>query len=343
MENKLEFKIGGEFEIDPDLQKKAEKYKNSRSTAMISNGRNALQYILSIIKKQELTLYLPYYICKSVVAAVKKSKVSIQFYELDETFLIPRELINNLKPHSALLSINYFGIVDDSDRILEIKNLRPDIIIIGDNVQSLWTCASSQAHYSFTSLRKQIAAPDGSLIFKGGQRLEVGSEYEENGFFKSKLAGSISKFNQENENFYLSKFNEGENLLDEEKEITKASQISEFILDHLDYQKIILQRQKNYQIVYELGNEYGFDFIFDYSKHAIPLCVPISLKNRDFIRKQLIQNNIFLPIHWNISDYNSKSKIAQNMSQNSLSLVIDQRYSIEEIKKEVEIVATYIK
>ena len=55
--------------------------------------------------------------------------------------------------------------------------------------------------------------------------------------------------------------------------------------------------------------------------------VPIILKNRNNIRKSLMANNIFLPVHWPINNFNASSKLAKALSDNELSLVIDQRYS----------------
>ena len=61
--------------------------------------------------------------------------------------------------------------------------------------------------------------------------------------------------------------------------------------------------------------------------------VPIISKNRNNIRKKLIENNIYCPIHWT-SFNNSNNEIYAN----ELSLICDQRYAKEDMELEVKIV-----
>lgn len=331
----MSIKIGGEFDINPDLIKDFEKFDDSIDYFLYSSGRAALMKILKIIKtntKTKSLIYLPYYICSSVVEACKKQKYNIKFYELDENFLFNIDDIEKIEKNSAFLTLNYFGFVNDNYVVQNIKNLRPDITTISDNVQSLGQCHKSIADFSFTSLRKHIPVPDGALIYCKGILVKPEKHLSENSFFNSKLLGSIAKYNNEKDHIYLNHFEEGEKLLASEKEITKASRFSEYTYQNYDFKKYNDKREENYLKIYELGSKIGLNFIFPYSKGIVPLCVPILLENRNDIRKKLFKRNIFLPIHWSLDYYNENSELSNKMAKHELSLLIDHRYSLNEIE-----------
>ena len=328
-------KIGGEFEITPNLIHGFEKFDNRNDSFLFSSGRAALMQILKIIKtntKTKSLIYLPYYICSSVVEVCKKQKYNIRFYELDQNFLFNIDYLEKIETHSVLLTLNYFGFVNDNYIVQNIKNKRPDITTISDNVQSLQQCSKSLADFSFTSLRKHLPVPDGALLYSKGIVIKPENDLPENSFFNSKLLGSIAKYNNEKDHIYLNHFEEGEKLLANEKEITKASRFSEYTYQNYDFKKYNDIREENYFKVYELGSKIGLNFIFPYTKGITPLCVPILLEKRNDIRKKLFKRNIFLPIHWPLDYYNENSELSNKMAKHELSLLIDHRYSLNEIE-----------
>ncbi len=337
-------KIGGEFEISPEYVRDSAIYIIKQNKVLFSSGRSALMSILETIKASGcFTIYIPFYICSSVVSACRHAGFKTKFYELDRDFLVPISLLDEVGIGESVLSVNYFGLVDDNPRISNIKSRRSDIIIISDHVQSFWTCKSSKADFSFTSLRKQIATPDGALVYQKGQLFQSNKTLRENVFFQSKLRGAISKYNKEVDSVFLNFFEEGERILDNDKNITRASCEGHFLFENINYESIIKQRKNNYKTIYELGRELKIDFVFEFSSNKIPLCVPIRLKNRDKVRKGLMQKGIYLPIHWPIADYNQTSNLAKDMCLHELSLVIDQRYTKEDMIREIEVINKLIK
>jgi len=273
-----EFKIGGEFEIDPQIFEDInfESYKNDQF--LFSNGRSALMAIMKFAASMNSSvIYIPYYICESVVFACQKSGFKIEFYELTSEFSFPIEKINEIEINATILTVNYFGFINDAKIIKQIKAIRPDVITISDQVQSLWTYQST-----------------GANIYKNAEK-----------------------------------------QLDDDISISKASLLSHYLYDTIDLESIKERRRKNYKLIYELGKIINLNFIFPYDKNVIPLCVPITIKNRDVIRKELRKRNIFLPIHWPLSSFNSNIKSVKNLAENELTLVVDQRYSDLEINYQI--------
>ena len=345
MENR-KIKIGGEFEINPELIHSSDNLLSRNSNTLFSSGRSALMAILQKIQNDggnKSLIYLPYYICSSVVEACQNTRFDVKFYEIDQTFLFPLEFIDNIEKKASLLSVNYFGLVNDNNILEALKNKRPDIITISDNVQSLWECHKSVANFSFTSFRKHIATPDGAIVYQKGEIVKPQKDILENVFYNNKLSGAIAKYREEEDRVYLNFFEEGEIQLEHETKTTKASQLSEYVFQNIDWENIKMARKNNYHKVHEIGSKNGLNFIFPYSEKDSPLCVPILVENRDEIRRNLFKHNIFLPIHWPIESYNKKSNLSNNMAKNELSLVIDQRYSLIEMVYQIETLTALMK
>ena len=69
----------------------------------------------------------------------------------------------------------------------------------------------------------------------------------------------------------------------------------------------------------------------------VPLFVPIK-DIRDEVRKILRQHNIFCPVHWPLREDMKTLPVCSEMTRKELSLVIDQRYTEEDMMSIVEII-----
>lgn len=344
MKIKDNIKIGGEFDINPFDLTGYSNYSPNNNISLYSSGRIALMIILKQIEKSKnKVIHIPYYICPSVVSACKQAGFHVRFYELNNFFLLPLDYLSYIKNFDVLLTVNYFGFVDDNPTILKVKELRPDITVISDQVQSFWTHNKTEADYSFTSLRKHFPIPEGALVYSKKNKIRHDNSLPETSFYKTKLIGSILKYQGVADSLYLKFFKEGEKELDNDLSLSKASSISQFLFEKIDFEDAQKKRKENYEFVYNYGLDNGIDFLFPLNIDITPLNVPILLKNRDKIRKQLMEQNIFLPVHWSKSDYNMDSFCAKKLDKEELSLVIDQRYSVEEIGCQLEILIKLIK
>ena len=334
--NRLNIKIGGEFDISPNSVVNIKEDIITEQPFLFSNGRSALLSILMFLKTRNHTsIFLPSYICESVVNTCKGSGIDLNFYELDNQFFFPLETLSLIPENSILLSVNYFGLINDNDLIASIKQKRPDLIVISDQVQSMWTADQSVAHFSFTSHRKHFATPDGAQVFTNFGDWESSPKLEVNSFYSPKTLGGILKNQNASDSIYLNLFEKGENLIDNEKTATKASVIGYHTYHSINQEEIISQRKDNAKHIYEIGKKAGINFIFPLSNNSIPLAIPILITDRNKVWKQLAKNGIYLPIHWPISSYNSNSELATNMASNELSLINDQRYSAHEIEHQM--------
>ena len=86
-------------------------------------------------------------------------------------------------------------------------------------------------------------------------------------------------------------------------------------------------------------------FLSGLTKDAAPIFVPVlfeTKEKRDTIRKILISNSIYCPIHWPKPKHIPTGYLVNEIYDTELSLICDQRYSFTEMQKIVEIIQTTI-
>lgn len=332
MENSI---IGGEFDIDlRNLQYIKSDNGFMEGVYKYSSGRSALYFIFLDIQKRYgiTTVYLPDYLCSSIVIAAEKSGMSVLFYPLNNQFEIDLDKLpmrNDEK--AAILLVNYFGLKNLSKQISVVHGVSKNAVVIEDDVQAFYEFCKSDltADYKFTSLRKTFACPDGGIVKTDKELVEVSNS---NKFHQYKLAGSILKSLRKPEYYdddvYLHLFEKGELQIDDEIG-TGMSEMSQEIIKKVDFQRVADIRQRNAKQIVDGLKTLGVDTILPISDDCIPLFIPIWLDDRNKVRRQMFQNNVFCPVHWPLEDMDIKK--GAEMAEHEMSIIIDQRYTNEEM------------
>lgn len=329
-ENKV---IGGEFEID--LKRKGS-FSESPDTYYYSSGRSALYYILSSVKVKRV--WLPDYLCISVVEAVRKSGIKYVFYELDNN-LDPK--FETLAPdeYDAVLLIDYFGLKNLSAIEKRFASLYPYTVLIEDDVQAYFDFEkrlNPYVHFSFTSLRKTFAVPDGGLVHTKHKILTASSE---NTFVQYKLKGGSLKFNRSegvDDSEYLSLFEKGEEMIGENYD-SLMSEDSKSLFAACNTGAIKKARRNNSNVILKGLKEFGVNTVIPVADDKTPLFIPIYLEDRNKVRKAMFQNNIFCPVHWPLDGMPVKK--GAEMAEHELSLIVDQRYIADDMNRILNILA----
>lgn len=343
--------IGGEFEFripttHGNVSSLAKKIFSEGT--IYASGRAALYQILiyarNLLKKS--VVYLPDYLCESVIEAARLTKLDIRFYHVtpelsaDFSALSKKELDN-----AVVLLINYFGGTDNESSISELRKISESVCVVEDNVQAFFDMLShdSNADFVFTSFRKSLPVPDGGWVktsFKGMPKPET-----DNNFSSYKIAGGILKGERLSEYFadeiYLELLNRGERLIENNYE----SWCSRFTLDTLGSMDFVVMsncRQRNAKYVIDGLSEIGISPILSFKPNAVPLFVPVRLPDRDKIRRALFADNIFCPVHWPLSYDIEKLERGCELSQTELSLIVDHRYGLEDMERMMKIIKRHL-
>lgn len=201
---------------------------------------------------------------------------------------------------------------------------------------------SFDVDFMFTSFRKQLPVPDGAWVLAKYDGLVQCKE--ENHFAQYKLAGGILKtyrrLNFFSDKMYLELFEKGEELIKENLN-AKISDVTIQLLNKINFELVRKKRVENANLVIDGIKKFGVSSLIKFEKGQTPLFVPVSLQNRDHVRKELQNNNIFCPVHW--PRCKETHSLNQKLYDTELSLLIDQRYNTEDINKMLVVIEKCMK
>lgn len=331
--------IGGEFEIDLNTQR--DTFKPASDTYYYASGRAALYQILKSLGKKVSKIWFPDWLCHTMVDAAKQAGFEYTFYALDESFqaTIAAFDASGFKDGDSVLLINYFGLQDLTETAKAIKDTYPNAIVIEDDVQAYYSFAETTnpyADYRFTSLRKTFAIPDGGLVYT---KHPMPLATQPNTFAKFKIEGGVMKLHRGEQGIkdedYLALFEKGSALIDDNFE-SVMSHDAEMLFAGTDFQWVKQKRQENTRSLTEGLKSLGLKPMIEIPSNSVPLFVPIWLEDRNAVRKQMFQQEIFCPVHWPLEGLSLKK--GAEMAQHELSLIVDQRYSKEDMDLIIDII-----
>lgn len=135
---------------------------------LFGRGRDALKFVIenSGFKDHDEVL-LPAFGCPSIVEAFLAKRMKVQFYRVTSSLDIDVDDIQQRVipgKTKALLFIQYFGFLQDKQKVDKLKEL--GLVLIEDRTHALFSknCNIS-ADYSFASLRKLLPVPEGCLLW----------------------------------------------------------------------------------------------------------------------------------------------------------------------------------
>jgi dTDP-4-amino-4,6-dideoxygalactose transaminase len=340
--------IGSEFNLDPSItkQKNVEcaQFFPARKKLFLSTGRDSLVYAIRAhnIKK----MLVPAYLEESVIHQILNEGVKLRLYEIDNFLRINlTDLEKKTECVDALLVVHYFGFPQEIDEIRSLCD-RKNLLMIEDCVQSMLSCyhgkpVGSFGDVYFNSLRKFIGIPDGSILISSTSTKIIETQLHKE-FVRKRLDALIGKFfyqsgNKKYSRFYFKEvFVQPENIIDNYKKPAPMSVISKKILNKTDFNEIIQIRRRNFKHLLSKLNVVSL-----YNKlptHTCPLGFPIIVRKRDKIKNLLIENKIYPPIHWNLPNVISKKfKQSKSISENILTIPIDQRYSLSDMRRIIDV------
>ncbi len=302
--------IGGYFELElppltGDYHQGALKYQSARSA------------FLSLLRSMPdvQRIWMPYYICDSMLTPVKAAGKEIIFYSLDEKFT-PKDKIK-LAPTDILLYVNYFGVCKQQAQEI-LQNLNPAQVVI-DCSQAFYS-APYDCLATIYSPRKFFGIPDGGLLVTS--RSVSLPEGQDNGSV-DRMQHLIHRLASPPESGYES-YKQAENSL-QEIEPKRMSALTEHLLGAIDYSSIKRQRQENFWYLHKhLGKTNQLDFA---KIDATPLCYPY-IPTKQVNKELLLKNRIYTATYWpDVLQRTDPQSIEANFVHHLTAIPCDQRYT----------------
>lgn len=302
----LELPAGTEFHTGPVLR--------------FNTARNALKYF---VQKQGIgQIFLPAYICNSVVQVLKSAGVKIQEYSLAKDFM--PDLPTDIPDQAYLLYVNYFGL--HTQNVLAVTEQYPNTII--DQSQAFY--APPQGAASIYSPRKFFGVPDGGYLYADIAADQIPPDTSV-GYVESLLQRLDDNLTRG-----FKQFQTTEALL-AERPVMGMSNLTQRLLKSIDYQTIKAVRRTNFQFLADHLAPYN-TLSVSLESEEVPMVYPFLPANGDYHRK-LWEEMVFAPYLWqDVRRKSGRDTLAGELSHRLLPLPIDQRYSINDMHRIISVV-----
>ena len=326
--------IGSEFWSVPV---KGENGLFPKETRWFLSGRSALSCILADIRKNTAakTAALPAWCCDSMILPFVEAGFSLRFYPV---YFENGQLVQALsaaRGSDVVLVMDYFGYAGKTEA-------PKDAIVIRDLTHNIFSSAKEDARYYFGSLRKWAGFYTGGFA----RGLEMPDLPENEGYIslRAEAMAQKSRYIQEKTDSknYLAVFGEAEEQL-ERCVPARAAERDIQLANTLDAEFIRARRRENAAILLDAFADMA---IFPkLGEGDCPLFVPVLVPEgrRDALRKHLIQNEIYCPVHWPLTEHHKIDQRSAAIYENELSLVCDQRYGAADMERIVKTVKNFWK
>lgn len=316
----MEKEIGGYLQLEtftgkeyyPDLYK-------------VNLGRTALQWILEARKCKKL--WLPYFLCDSVIGVCEKMQMEIGFYHLDEE--LNPVLETDLGADEWLYLVNYYGHLSDK-RILVCKEKYGRVIV--DHTHSFFQRPIPGIDTLY-SCRKFFGLPDGAYVSTDAD-LDMDKPLDISG---SRMTHILGRFEEGAGSYYQQMLDNASTY--HQEEIRLMSKLTENLLRGIDYEMVRRKRTENYLKLKELlpsGNP------FVQAEPDGPFAYPYYHEKGIELRKYLASHKIFVPTNWsNVIRDMPKESLEYQWAANILPLPCDQRYGFEEMEKIASVIKEF--
>lgn len=352
--------IGSEYwEYEGELKKDNARFWNlGKDTEFVLSGRTAIFYILKniLLEKNVKKAYLPSYSCKSMEIAFIDLGIEVEYYDVyfNENLKYNIDLEND---SDIFFAMNYFGYSETNMEEYIKKFKEKGKIVIEDITHSILSKKrySEYSDFLIASLRKWFPISSGAIAvnMKKVFNLKLSENTNEKLVTLKDLAmenkrNYINRFeennildNQKDKDIFLKQYSESNKILENDYQNYKIDENSYKILMGIDIEEIIKKRRENAKLIYKkLTKNLNIKFLVNnFKEDDCLLFVPIILnhKTRDNLRKVLIKNKVYLPVHW------PQEKKINNIFDKELSLICDQRYSIFQVGQYLDLILDFFK
>lgn len=311
--------IGGYFSLELN-----DGWERHQDAVHLNAGRYALEYILKARKYRKV--YIPYYICDSVLQPFKRQGVDFEFYHINSQLEPATELLP--KDDEAVLYVNYFG----------LKNRRADTFCyaykntILDYTQAFYSEKGNKYDDksiqcdTFYSCRKYFGVPDGAYLYTDcyiEEELPQDESFERMTF----LTKRIDRSPQEG----YADFHANDKGL-ATVGMRKMSRLTEGMMRSIDYSSKANKRIHNFHVLDKALRESN-RFKWTMDDGTVPLVYPYYVEDGAKLRQHLIANKVFCARYWpNVLEWCNPSDWEYQLTMNLVCMPIDQRYTEEDMR-----------
>jgi hypothetical protein len=329
------------FESDASLKaKEPPRFLRGRQR-LLATARAAVKLLVQALRPA--TVWLPSYICGVVIEAAREPGVRVRFYAVDQALQIPSDdWVGQIQAGDLVIFADYFGF--DTWGLHGAEAKARGAHIVEDACQAMLNeDFSPHSDYVIVSPRKFIGVPDGGILLAregtglpGADLPKSPTEWLLKATKASMLRSEFDRYGGEQSWFKIFQSAEADGPM----EPCRMSDLAAAILRIVDWTTIKTRRRRNYDyLLSELGELAVFP---DLPHDMVPLGFPIRVRGRDRVRRSLFKEQIYPPVHWNLTLVPRKFAASHKLARQIMTLPCDQRYGRDDMKRMVSKIKRYV-
>ncbi len=331
--------IGSEFWYEPNIVNKCGNASANR--LYLLSGRTALD---CICKDSHIeSIMLPSYCCDSMIEPFIRNDVAVSFYSVGADYVC-YDFTNDC---DAVLLLDYFGyVMPEMIEIAKHEHNRGKVIIYdGTHLLTGNPFISAFVDYTICSFRKWTYC-NFAVLEKSRGTFNVVLEGKENtAYIELRDAAAKQKADyisgiSTDKSMFLGMFSQAEEVLERDYVGYMGQPV------RIDANSIIKQRRINASVLINgLSDMPQVQLFCHYiGDEDTPMFVSIlldSVETRTLLRKYLIDNGIYCPVHWPLCDLHIIDESDKDIYGRELSLVCDQRYNTVDMQREINVIKKF--
>jgi hypothetical protein len=316
----------------------------SSEVSLFFSGRSALYHLLvqGIANQNWSEVYLPSYYCHEVYRFVEELPINMHYYHFNPALDTALDVTNiSDRDDCVLVTTSFFGMKTAATSLLK------QAIIVEDLTHKIEACVTSNAHYCFGSLRKELPVGVGGFCYSPqGLQLPEGKPNLE----ADKVAELKIEAMRQKQTYLKGSSNDKANYLDHfaisesqfEADFTRAAmpEIAKRQLFSLNIDGILEQKQKNLRQATDALSHFGEITFLGTNNNRPTLGLIFQCKNaeiRNALRSHLIENNVYPAILWP----DQKGEKDRLLEATILFIHTDFRYDAEDISEIIKKITSY--
>jgi hypothetical protein len=326
--------IGGVFGLEQGLNVNASNpsFLNGCELLLV-NARSGIRLLLQLLVPRRI--WLPSYLCGSILQALDGTAAQICFYAVDEGLRPSSSWLVEVRKGDLVLLIDYFGFPCDATFVQGAQ--QQGAWVLEDASQALLTRETGLgADFVVFSPRKFLGVPDGGILRLNRPIGEYNVDWQRppRQWWRRALQTTLlrHRFDMHGGSrhwFRLFQQVEAEAPIGP----IAMSELSRIILrNRVDYALICRGRRENYQ--YLAGRLGDLALLPHLPAGVVPLGFPVRLRERDRVRQKMFEHAIYPPVHWPISGtVPERFQDSHKLASEIMTLPCDQRYTIEDMDR----------
>ena len=315
-----------------------------------NTGRSAIEALFNYLHQQRGVdnVFVPCFICSSVIDALKRSKVKITPYKVNKDLTFD---IKNIScgQNDVIYACEYFGKGFTQEVLSTIKGLQNKGVTVVQDI-TLNLLANGEffifGDYIIGSERKWFAIPDGGFIASKSELPDFKIVDEINDYTLYYLVAQLMKSEylknaNLDKNEYLNYYKKATECLFSDYTVRSISKISENLLKQTDFDFIAKKRIKNYDFLFNAFSKFDFIRPLERESDSVPMGMVVMTNERDSLFNYLVANDVYCNIHWRENNLISLYEDSKYVSETVLTIPCDQRYGIDDLNRVVELVKSY--